>query len=248
MGDKIILEGAISVKAAVEAGNRDVYCVYTDKDKRSKDFGYICRKASEKGIETKRVPAEEISEMTEGNSHGGICAVAGERKFVESEKLFDCENPFIVLLEGIEDPYNFGYAVRSVYAAGATGLIVPSRNWMSADKVVTRASAGATEFIPTSSVSDFVPFLQKAKEKGLKIVAADRKDATDMYETRLDMPLVLAIGGALRGLSAPVYEMTDTRIYIPYGNNFRNSLSATGASAAIAFEIYRQRAKYGNIY
>lgn len=245
MTDKIILEGAISVKAAVEAGNRDVFRIYTDGKKYSRDFGYICRKAREKGIECVRTDADGISELTKGASHGGICAEVGARRYAEPESLFESENPFVVLLEGVEDPYNFGDIIRSVYAAGATGLIVPKRNWMSADAVVTRASAGASEFITAAAVDDFVPFLKEAKRRGISVVAADRKDAVDMYGADLASPLVLAIGGSYRGLSKPVFDEADTKIFIPYGNAFRNSLSAAGAAAAISFEIFRRRSKNG---
>lgn len=145
------------------------------------------------------------------------------------------------MLEGIEDPYNFGDIIRSVYAAGATGIIVPKRNWMSADAVVTRASAGASEFIKAAAVEDFVPFLKEAKRRGIAVVAADRKDAADMYSADLSGSLVLAVGGSYRGLSKPVFDEAETKIFIPYGNAFRNSLSAAGAAAAISFEILRQR-------
>ena len=243
MQNETILEGAISVKAATEASNRDVFRIYTDEKKVSRDFGYICRKAREKGIECVRTTAEKISEMTRGSTHGGICAVVGERRYAEPETLFECEDPFIVLLEGIEDPYNFGDIIRSVYAAGATGLIVPRRNWMSADTVVARASAGASEFINAAATDDFVPFLKEAKSRGLSVVAADRKDAVNMYSADLRGPLVLAIGGSYRGLSKPVYDEADKKIFIPYGNAFRNSLSAAGAAAAISFEILRRRSE-----
>lgn len=245
MTNKIILEGAISVKAAVEAGNRDVFRIYTDNKKASRDFGYICRKAKENGIECIRTNADTISEMTQGSTHGGICAEVGEREYAEPDALFESEKPFIVLLEGIEDPYNFGDIIRSVYAAGATGIIVPKRNWMSADAVVTRASAGASEFIKAAAVEDFVPFLKEAKRRGISVVAADRKDAVDMYSADLSGSLVLAVGGSYRGLSKPIFDEAETKIFIPYGNAFRNSLSAAGAAAAISFEIFRRRSKNG---
>ena len=114
---------------------------------------------------------------------------------------------------------------------------------MSADTVVARASAGASEFINAAATDDFVPFLKEAKSRGLSVVAADRKDAVNMYSADLRGPLVLAIGGSYRGLSKPVYDEADKKIFIPYGNAFRNSLSAAGAAAAISFEILRRRSE-----
>lgn len=241
--DSIILSGTISVKAAIEANIRPVFEISLAENKRTKDFSYIKKICDIKKIPVRITDRTEIDALTENQTNGGICARVGTRTFAEPQTLLARPNPFIVFAEGIEDPYNFGYLIRNIYAAGATGLVIPNRNWTSADHIVIRASAGASEFIPTASVDRPADFLTQAKSAGLTVIAADRKDATSLYETDLTGPIVLLIGGQLRGLSRSVSDLTDTRVYIPYGNEFRNALPAAGASAVIAFEIFRQRHK-----
>lgn len=242
MEDDVILSGAISVKAAIKAGVRDVRAVFADPRKKTGDMNYIRRLAASKGIRTEDVSEEIIRSMAGDVPHGGVCALAGQRRYEDPLTLLRAENPFIMLLEGIEDPYNFGCCIRSAYAAGATGLIVPRRSWENAAATVVRSSAGASEFIPTACVEDISSVLEQARHAGIKVVAADRKDAVPLYEEDLSVPLIIAVGGHMRGLSSAVYAHTDRRVYIPYGNDFRNALSSSAACAVMAFEACRQRA------
>lgn len=133
------IEGAISLKAVLETGTREISEIYIRERKPDKDLRYILRLAEEKGLKPNFVSEKFFEENAQGKTHGGILAFAGERKFVPEDALFEDENPMIALLEGIEDPYNFGCAVRSLYAAGATGLLLPERNWMSAAGTVIRS-------------------------------------------------------------------------------------------------------------
>ena len=238
-----ILEGAISVKAALEAESREIYEIFADPEKDDKNIKYILSLAKTKKIKITNATKEILLTKTEGRTHGGIIASVGQRKFVKPEELLNVKNPFIALLEGIEDPFNFGCAVRSLYAAGATGLIIPARNWMSAAGTVARSSAGASELIMTAATNDFDSLIKKAKEKNISLISAERKDAVSLYstETNLNKPLILAIGGEKRGLSKIITANADMRVFIPYGSDFRNSLSSSAACAVIAFEIFRQR-------
>ena len=241
INEKSVIEGAISVKSVLERGTRDIFNIWIDKDKINKNINYIVKKAKEQKIKTEIVSSDFFNNKNLGKTYGGIIAEVGQRKFDSHNSLLAEKNPFIILLEGIEDPFNFGCAIRSLYAAGATGLILPERNWMTAAGTVIKASAGASEHIKTAIVSDIKSFLTAAKEKGISIICAERKDAVSLYEQKLDMPLILAIGGEKRGVSKVVFEASDKKIYIPYGREFRNSLSASAAAAVFAFEIYRQR-------
>jgi 23S rRNA (guanosine2251-2'-O)-methyltransferase len=235
------VEGSISVKAVLLSGSRDVEEIYIDKTKKSKDFQFIAREAEKRGVKTVYLDSDGISGIVNGRTHGGIAAKVGERKYSDPELLFRAERPFIALLEGIEDPYNFGDALRSLYAAGATGLIVPTRNWLDAAQTVVKASAGASEYLMTASCEEPGDAVEVSKKYGIKTFCADRRDASPIYEADLTVPLIIAIGGELRGLSRKITDRSDGNIYIPYGSQFRNSLSASAASAVCAFEIMRQR-------
>lgn len=239
--EDIILEGAISVKAALEAGRREIYEIFTDGRKPDRNRNYILNLAKNKEIKITVKSPEEISALAGGTSHGGLLAKAGERKYQTTEELLASPLPFFALLEGIEDPFNFGGALRSLYAAGVTGVFVPERNWCSAAGVVTKASAGASEFLNVAAVSDWDETLTKVKERGVRILCAERKDAVSLYEGDLTGPLMLVFGGEMRGISAKIIKYSDQNLFLPYGSDFRNALSANSAAAVFAFEAYRQR-------
>lgn len=243
MEDTVLLEGAISVKAALEAKRREIYEIITDGRKPDRNRNYILSLAKGAGIPVTEKSAEEISALAGGTSHGGLLARVGERRYDDPRALMDAPLPFLALLEGIEDPYNFGGALRSLYAAGVTGVLVPERNWCSAAGVVTKASAGASEKMPIAALSDWDEALSYAKEKGIRILCAERKDAISLYDSDLTGPILLVFGGEMRGISAKIMAHSDQNIFLPYGSDFRNALSANSAAAVFAFEAYRQRSR-----
>lgn len=236
----MIFEGAISVKAAIMAKRRIVEKVIVDKNKRDRNISYIINQALASNIPVEYVERNAIDELCMSTNHGGIIAFVDKR---ESD-LFDtiAKARLICLLEGIEDPFNFGYCLRSLLAAGFEGVIVGERNWLSSADVVTKSSAGASEYLAIYTSKDIAQDLFVLK-KTHTILCADRKDATSIYQINYDQPLVLAIGGEKRGLSKAVLSIADTNIYIPYANEFRNALNASSAVSVIAFEIMRQLQK-----
>lgn len=236
-----VIEGSVSVKAVLNGGRRTVSEILFDKDRKDRDLAFILKKAREMNIKYTPCKRVDIDAVASGKTHGGLIAYVGERKYENESDLFGVENPFILLLEGIEDPYNFGDSLRSAYAAGATGVIVPSRNWLTAASVVIKASAGASEYLPTLVSEDLGKTVIEARNRGLKVYCAERRDAESLYDKNLKEPVVLAIGGEMRGLSRAVLDNADGNVFIPYGSGFRCALSASAASAVIGFEVMRQR-------
>lgn len=237
----MIIEGSISVKAVLLSGSRQIKALFIENKKRNKDISFIIREAQKRDINISFLENDSFTALVNGRTHGGIAAEVGERTYEDPEKLFSADNPFIALLEGIEDPYNFGDSIRSLYAAGATGLIIPKRNWMDAAETVVRASAGASEYIPTASCEDLGEAIILSKKYGIKTFCANRRNAKPIGEEDFTCPVIIAIGGELRGLSRKVTDNSDGNVFIPYGSDFRNALSASAASAVCAFEIMRQR-------
>ena len=241
MDSPVIFSGAISVKAALESGVRPVKTLYVDRKKDDRDVAYILRLARSKGVDVTLTDRETVERVAQNTSCGGICAEVGERTYATVKDLLSVQNPLLVLLEGVEDPYNFGEAVRSAYAAGATGLVVPSHTWAGAEDVVCRTSAGASERLSTVAADDLAPVLDELRAAGVRVLAADRRDAVSLYDADLTGPVLLCVGGRLRGLSRTVSDRTDRRVYIPYGRDFKNSLTAPSACAVLCFEALRQR-------
>jgi len=238
----LIFEGMISVRAIIEAGSRRIEKLYYTnerKAKHKKELAWLSHRASEMDFEIMICSADELDAITSGNSHGGVAALCEER-ILKAPTYDDLpENGFFLMLEGIEDPFNFGFAVRSAYAAGADGIILPERNWMSSAGTVCRSSAGTSERITMYSVKD-AEFTEIFKSKGYKIVCADMPDSQGLWESDLKKPLLLIIGGEKRGISRALLDKADARVRIDYGRDFPEALSAASASDILCFEVLRQ--------
>lgn len=240
------LEGTVSVMAALAAGSRPVYAVYIQQDARQRHDRKLARlvdMAVASHIPVQTVDESFITEHAGGSSHGGVLARVGLRRFVRCEDLLgDTAVPFIAMLDGIEDPFNFGQAVRALYAAGADGLVLRPRNWLSAASTVARASAGASEWLPTAVAETAEEAAAFFHQQGLVIACASHEEAVSVYEADLTRPLFLLIGGEKRGITRSFLRQADLRLQIPYDRtNFNQSLGTAAATAVISFEIRRQR-------
>lgn len=234
------IEGVISVESVLRANSRDVSEIRIRQDRYEGALARIQNMAEAKGIALSRVPAGSLAELVPGGESATVIAGVGPKRMVEPAELMTTERPVIVLLDGVEDPFNFGQAVRSLYAAGIDGLIVRPRNWLSAAAIAIRASAGATEFMPMA-VAEVDDAIKIARERGLSIIVAMSEGARPMYEVDLSGPLLLIIGGEKRGVTRSALQSADSRVQIPYGRDFPYSLGTAGAVAVLTFEIMRQR-------
>ena len=242
MTEQAILEGIISIEAALSANSRPIERVYIRRDERERDVMRLVRQAEAAGIPVERAAPEQIDVLAQGKSHGGVIAIVGQRRFVTLDALIaGKDRPLVVMLDGVEDPFNFGQAVRAFYAAGADGLVVRPRNWMSAAGVVARSSAGASERMPTAVAETTQEAADFFRSRGLRIAVADKSRAVSIYEAELSGALFVVIGGEKRGITRSFADAADVRLSIPYGRRFDQSLGTTAASAVIAFEIMRQR-------
>ena len=236
----MIIEGNVSVKAALLGQQRDVIRIYADKDKHDRDLAWILHRAEERNVEIKLTDREEIDAMASGHTHGGLIAEVTPAHW---QTLDDCKSelPFYALAEGVEDPYNLGYIMRTLYTAGCTGLLLRNRNWENAEPTIIKASAGASEYLNVVMCDDLASSVKELKKQGIVCYAGMRKDAIVYTKADMTKPLLLAIGGEMRGLSSSVVKEMDQNIYIPYANDFRNALNASAAAAVMAFEVQRQR-------
>ena len=246
-GPSSLMEGMTSISAlfaARDAGlnDRAVEKILFDREKKAKkerEFAFLKKKCQENAIPLLLVDREEIDALSIGSTHGGVVAVCGERSLPCPSPETLPRNGFLAMIEGIEDPYNFGYALRSLYAAGVDGILLGERNWMQAAGVVARASAGASEALPVFSGS-VLESVKLCRSLGYKIVCAGIRDAVGLYDADLKKPLLLIVGGEKRGISAEVMALSDQTVRIDYGRQFRGSLSAAGAATVLGFEILRQ--------
>ncbi len=252
MDEKLYLSGYISVYTAIIAGNRRVFKVLIDRERfdkvmkskyhfpEKKQYSLLKKQCDRLHIPTSFVKAETYPNAFVGES-GGIAAEVGERLYSSVEELLEMKKPFLCAIDGIEDPYNFGQVLRSFYASGVDGVIVPKRNFFNAASVVTRASAGASELLSVAVTDDMEEFCRKAKEKGVTLVAtAAEKGAKDLFKTDFSRPLCVFLGGERRGISKKLMELCDMTVEITYPRNSAMALSASSAAAVVAFEIGRR--------
>lgn len=242
MESEAVLEGMIAIQAALEARSRELHTLYIRRDKQDEAVDRLARRARAAGVRVQRVPADVIDRHVTGQTHGGVIAIAGPRRFQALEDLIvGKESPCIVMLDGVEDPFNFGDAVRSLYAAGIDGIVVRPRNWTTAAGVVGRSSAGASERMPMAVAETALDAAAFFHARGLAVACAVKRNAVSIFEADLARPLFLVIGGEKRGISRALVEQADLLIQIPYGRAFAASLGTASAAAVMGFEVQRQR-------
>lgn len=243
---EIILEGMTSISALLntppQINDRKILRVLIDRSRRrakAPEIGFLTAKSHERGFPVEFTDAEEIDSLTEGTTHGGIVAFCSERTIplLTAERIKP--NGFYVYPEGMEDPYNFGNALRSLYAAGVDGVVLPPRHWMSAAGTVAKASAGASERLPLWT-ADADTLIREFRTAGYRILSAGIRDSVSVFDGGFSFPILLVVGGEKRGISRQILDASDGILRIDYGREFRGSLSSSAACAVLAFELFRQ--------
>ena len=243
--DSSILEGMTSISALINSttdNDREIQRVLIDEAKRKskyKEIGFLTAKSHELGFVIEFVDAAKIDALTVGSTHGGIVALCTDRTLPVLSADSIKPDGFYVYLEGVEDPYNFGYTLRSLYAAGVDGVVLPPRNWMTAAGVVARASAGASEQMPIYTAEPET-LVSTFKSAGYTVLCAGIRDSVSVFDENFRYPVLLVIGGEKRGISRALLDAADHIVRIDYGREFRGSLSAASAATVMAFEIFRK--------
>lgn len=248
-----VFEGMISVRALIESAqsgrtDRRIQALLYDRaraEKEKKELAWLTHRSSELGFSIEMTDRETLDEIAIGSTHGGVIAVATERTLPPLTVGAIKPSGFYVHLDGVEDPYNFGYALRSLYALGACGVILGSHNWMRAAGVVCRASAGASERMDLYA-AEGEEAIALFRAAGYRIAAADLRDSISSEEANLSYPLLLLVGGEKRGISRKILSLTDLRVRIDYAAEFGQSLSAASAATVLAYEVFCQNRIHPN--
>ncbi|MBR5067395.1 MAG: 23S rRNA (guanosine(2251)-2'-O)-methyltransferase RlmB [Lachnospiraceae bacterium] len=204
----------------------------------------IKREAKKAGSLIKYVDKQLLDNMSETGKHQGVIAVTAAYDYAEVSDILDIakdkgEDPFIVLLDNIEDPHNLGAIIRSAHQAGAHGVIIPKNRAVGLTATVARTSAGALNYIPVAKVTNLSKTIEDLKKEGLWFVCADM-DGEIMYNLNLKGPIGVVIGSEGEGVSRLVKEKCDFVASIPMKGQI-DSLNASVAAGILCFEIVRQR-------
>ncbi len=240
-----LLEGFISVSAALQGGRRTVHGILLRAGKSDGQTRHLEHLARAARVPVERVSDDVIGAQAGGKTHGGVLARVGPYQFAALDSLAAGKpRPLIAMIDGVEDPFNFGASVRALYAAGADGLVLRPRNWLSAAGTVTRASAGASELIPTARAESAAEAAAFFRARGLGVACAtEERGSVSLYDADLTVPLFLLLGGEKRGITRSFLDQADLKLRIPYGRPMPHSLGTASATAVIAFEIMRQRSR-----
>ena len=237
------IEGRNAVLEAFRAG-RTVDKLFVLDGCRDGAVLTILREAKKQNTIVSFVKKERLNQMSETGQHQGVIAQAAAYAYSSVEDILSAaaekgEDPFIILLDGIEDPHNLGAIIRTANQAGAHGVIIPKHRSAGLTAVAAKASAGAVNYVPVAKVSNIGTAIEELKTKGLWFVCADM-GGTVMYDCNLTGPIGLVIGSEGSGVSRLVREKCDFTAAIPMKGNI-DSLNASVACGVLAYEILRQR-------
>lgn len=243
MEDESRLEGRHSVLEAFRAGKL-IEKLFVLKGCKDGPVLSILREAKKAGTLVDFVPKERLDHMSETGKHQGVVAVLSAFHYSTVEDMFELaeqrgEDPFVFLLDGIEDPHNLGAIIRTANLAGAHGVIIPKRRAVGLTATVVKASAGAIHYTPVAKVTNLSVEMEQLKEKGMWFVCADMEGEV-MYRQNLRGSVGLVIGNEGSGVSRLVKEHCDFKTAIPMSGDI-DSLNASVAAGVLAFEIVRQR-------
>lgn len=208
----------------------------------------ILREAKKHDTQVQFVKKERLDQLSQTGKHQGVIAVGAACDYAEMEDIFRKaeergEDPFVLILDGIEDPHNLGAILRTANQAGAHGVIIPKRRAVGLTGTVARASAGAIYYVPVVRVANIAQTIEELKKKGLWFACADM-DGEVMYRANLTGPLGLVIGNEGEGVSRLVREKCDFVVSIPMKGDI-DSLNASVAAGVLAYEVVRQRMSAG---
>ena len=204
----------------------------------------ILREAKKQDTMVQYVKKERLDQLSETKNHQGVIAYCAACEYAEVSDILENakkkgEAPFIVLLDGIEDPHNLGAIIRTANQAGAHGVIIPKRRAVGLTATVARTSAGAVNYTPVAKVTNLVTVMEDLKKEGRWFVCA-AMDGEEMDSLKLKGPIGLVIGNEGEGVSRLVKEHCDMVASIPMKGDI-DSLNASVAMGVLAYEIVRQR-------
>lgn len=235
-----IIEGRNPVIEALKS-DREVTKLLVLDGSREGSIKKIISMANAKKITINYVGKNKINSIAESDNHQGVIAYVSDHKYYEINEVVDLEAPnnLLVICDEITDPHNLGAIIRTADAAGATGVIIPKRRSVHVTPVVSKTSAGATEYVKIARVTNLNRTIDTLKEMGYWIVGADMAGDRNYFDADLKGKIGLVIGSEGKGISRMVKERCDFLLKIPMRGNV-SSLNASAAASILMYEVVRQ--------
>ncbi len=223
--------------------NKDINKIFVERGEKHGSINEIIARAKENRVVLVEVDKVKLDTMAE--NHQGVVAQVPPFDYCEVEDILDVakergEDPFILVLEGIEDPHNLGAIIRTAETAGVHGVVIPKRRSVQVNATVSKVSAGATTYMKIARVNNINDTIKKLKDNGLWVIGTDGAADTLYYNQDLRGPLAIIIGSEGFGMSKLVRENSDILIKIPMKGNI-TSLNASVSAGIVIYEALRQR-------
>jgi 23S rRNA (guanosine2251-2'-O)-methyltransferase len=241
-----LIEGRNAVIEALKS-DRTIEQILIAKGDVEGSVNLIIGLAKEKKIVIKEVDRKKLDGMSVSKAHQGVIAIVTPYKYFQVDDILNYadeknEKPFLIILDEIEDPHNFGAIIRSAEVCGAHGIIIPKRRNVGVTPVVYKSSAGAVEHMKIAKVTNLNTVIDELKEKGIWIYGADIAGESYCFEIDFKGALALVIGSEGRGISKLTKNKCDVLAKIPMVGNI-NSLNASVAGGIMMYEVLKQRFK-----
>jgi 23S rRNA (guanosine2251-2'-O)-methyltransferase len=229
----------------MRAGRRKIHSIHLVLDRLRPRTDKLVRAARDAKITIQGTSPQQLTAMVGHKRHQGICAKVSEYPLSSLDAILersqiDDEAPFVLALDQIVDPQNFGAIARTAHCAGVHGIVVPKKKSAPASAAASKASAGALEHMHITFVTNMVNALRYLKGKGLWITGADQKGREAVFDTDLTGPLVIVVGGEEKGIRSLVKKQCDYTIAVPQAGPI-GSLNASAAAGIVMYEAVRQR-------
>ena len=238
------VEGRNSVLELLESG-KDINKIFITKGEKHGSINKIIAIAKEKGIIIVEKDKRQMDEMAQEENYQGVIAIVPPFEYVEISDILDTakergEDPFVIILDGIEDPHNLGSIIRTAETAGVHGVIIPKRRAAAVNSTVNKTSAGAVEHMHIARVTNISDAIQKLKDAGLWICGTDINTEKYYYNQDLTGPLGIVIGNEGSGMSDKVRKNCDFLVKIPMKGKV-TSLNASVSTGIVVYEAVEQK-------
>ncbi len=238
------VEGRNSVLELLESG-RDINKIIVAKGEKHGSILKIIAKAKERKILITEIERGKLNQISQTENNQGVIAIVPPFNYCEVEDILadakqKNEMPFILILDGIEDPHNLGSIIRTAETAGVHGIIIPKRRAASVNSTVSKVSAGAVEHMKIARVNNINETMRYLKEQGIWICGTDMDTEVTYTKQDYKMPLAIVIGSEGFGMSRLVKENCDFLVKIPMKGKI-TSLNASVSAGIIMYEVVRQR-------
>lgn len=238
-----VIIGRNPVSEAIKSG-RAIESVLVARGSRNGSIAVILAKAKEKGIVIKEVDPKKLEYMSGTSVHQGIVAIAAVKEYSSVDDILSYakergEDPFIIILDELEDPHNLGAIIRTAECVGAHGVVISQRRSAGLTYSAGKASAGAVEYVRVARVTNIPNTIDKLKSEGVWVYGADM-DGCLYTQTDLTGPVAIVIGNEGKGIGPLVAKKCDAMVSLPMTGKI-NSLNASVAAGVLAYEVVRQR-------